>query len=393
MIRHLFSGIILASFLLSCKTQTGLSNTEIQVGAEKVDEYLILLQNKRVGVVANHTSFIGNTHLIDSLIALNINVVKIFSPEHGFRGNEDAGASIADGKDVKTGLPIISLHGKHRKPSEEHLKGIDILVFDIQDVGVRFYTYISTMHYVMEAAAENDISVVVLDRPNPNGDYVAGPVLNMKFQSFVGMHPIPVVHGMTVGELAQMINTERWLKDSIECTLHIIACNNYSHKNSYKLPIKPSPNLPNQNSVRLYPSLCFFEPTQVSVGRGTFFPFQVAGFPDNDSTLFSFTPQSIPGMSAYPKHENIRCYGTDFRGLDSIPKFTITYLVDFYQKYPDKKQFFMQEPFFNLLAGNDVLVTQLKNGNSADEIEKSWNSDLGEFKQKRKKYLLYPDFE
>lgn len=386
--------LVLFSFvLLGCKAQTSVKTPPIKTGAEDVSSYFTLLKGAKVGVVANHTSFIKKTHLVDSLLSLNVDVVKIFSPEHGFRGNQDAGENIADGKDVKTGLPIISLHGKHRKPSEDHLEGIEILVFDIQDVGVRFYTYISTMHYVMEAAAENNIQVIVFDRPNPNGDYVAGPVLDLKFQSFVGMHPIPVVHGMTVGELALMINKEGWLKDRVVCDLRVISCENYTHNTSYKLPVKPSPNLPNQKSVRLYPSLCLFEPTQVSIGRGTYFPFQVAGFPENDSALFSFIPVSIPGMSTKPKHENKICFGTDFRLLDSIPPFTISYLVDYYKNYPQKATFFTYTSFFNLLVGNDTLIRQLESGISAVEIENSWLEDLKHFKTIRKKYLLYPDFE
>lgn len=393
MYRNFLTLIVTLLTLICCVDKSTSQLQPLRTGAQNSSAYLPQLKGKRVGVVANHTSVIGNTHLVDSLLLLQTNVVAIFSPEHGFRGNKDAGAHIENGKDIRTGLPIFSLHGNTKKPSKESLDGIDVLVFDIQDVGVRFYTYISTLHYVMEAAAENNIKVIVLDRPNPNGDYIAGPVLDTEYKSFVGMHPIPIVYGMTMGELAQMINQEKWLKDEIICDLTVVTCSNYTHNTRYELPVKPSPNLPNYRSVRLYPSLCLFEPTQVSIGRGTHFPFQVAGFPENDTSLFKFTPISIPGMSVYPKHEGVPCYGIDLRELDSIPPFTILFLVEYFKKYPNNDAFFTSESFFNLLAGNDVLIQQLKSGLSAKEIEASWQLDLLNFKAQRKKYLLYPDFE
>ncbi len=362
----------------------------IIMGAAQTSEYLPLLKGKKVGIVANQSSLIGKTHLVDSIISLDISVQKIFSPEHGFRGNQDAGALVKDGKDLKTGLPILSLHGKHRKPAPEHLKGIDVMVFDIQDVGVRFYTYISTMHYVMEACAEANIPVVILDRPNPNGDYVAGPILDTTYQSFVGMHPIPVVHGMTVGELAQMINAEGWLANSISCDLTVIPCKNYTHQTPYSLPIKPSPNLPNDQSIRLYPSLCFFEPTQVSIGRGTYFPFQVIGFPGNTDGTFTFTPKSIKGMSSSPKHQDVACRGLNLQEISPVPTFTLEYLVDAFRAYPNPNEFFTNERFFDLLAGTNTVRLQLIDGKSAEEIEASWQIELDIFKEKRIKYLLYP---
>lgn len=360
------------------------------VGAEQLDIYLPLLKDKKVGVVANHTSMIKNVHLVDSLLNLKVNIKKVFSPEHGFRGNADAGEKVNSNIDAKTKLPIISLYGKNKKPYPEQLKGLDVVLFDIQDVGARFYTYISTMHYVMEACAENNIQFVVLDRPNPNGNYVDGPILEKDFKSFVGMHQVPIVHGMTVGEYAQMINNEDWLANGIKCDLQVVKMNNYSHKTDYELPIKPSPNLPNMQAIYLYSSLCLFEGTPISVGRGTEKPFQLIGHPKLKSD-FSFIPQPTQGAKD-PLLKGEICYGLDLsevklqrNGLD------LSYLIKFYNEYPDKEHFF--EKFFNTLAGNSTLQEQIKQGKTEQEIKQTWQKGLQEFKTVRKKYLLYEDFE
>ncbi len=373
-------------------------NETIKVAAERTEQYLHLLAGKKIAIVANQTSTIGNTHLVDSLVSLKIDVKKVFAPEHGFRGEAGAGEHIKDGNDVKTGLPIVSLYGKNKKPSAEMLKGINIIVFDIQDVGARFYTYISTMHYVMEAAAENNIEVIILDRPNPNGFYIDGPVLKMEYQSFVGMHPIPVVHGCTVGELAQMINGEGWLKDKKKCALTVIPCENYSHNDLYNLPIHPSPNLPNMSAVYLYPSLCWFEGTTVSVGRGTETPFQIIGYPSNTTGKYEFTPKDIAGVASDPPHENKKCMG---HNLNEFGEFYITsskelyleWLFGLYEKCDDKSKFFTNEKFFDQLAGTDKVRKQLMAGTTASDMRKSWVSDISAYKLIRKKYLLYTDFE
>ncbi len=356
----------------------------IVLGAEQNDIYLPLLKNKKVGVVGNQSSMIVNTHLVDSLLSSGINIVNVFSPEHGFRGTADAGAIIEDGIDSKTGLPIISLYGNNKKPRKEQLKGIDILVFDIQDVGVRFYTYISTLHYVMEAASENNITVIVLDRPNPNGHYIDGPILDTAFQSFVGMHTIPVVHGMTIGEYAKMINGENWI--ATKCELIVIEMENYTHNTYYDLPIKPSPNLPNARAVNLYPSLCLFEGTTISIGRGTNYPFQHFGAAYLKSN-YSFIPKSGEG-SKYPKHENIECFGTDLRFQDNyLTTINLNWIIETYKQCSEKEKFFNN--FFNTLAGNDKLKKQIIAGKTAREIKASWQEGLEEFKKIRKKYLIY----
>lgn len=368
------------------------------VGAEKYDDYFHLLANKKVAVVANQTSVVhGNQHLVDALVDKGIKVVQVFSPEHGFRGVASAGEKVADGKDSKTGLPIISLYGKNKKPSAQMLANIDVVLFDIQDVGARFYTYISTMSLVMEACAENNKTMIVLDRPNPNGHYVDGPVLEPAYSSFVGMHPVPVVHGMTVGEYALMVNYENWLKDSVRCNLKVIVMDNYSHKSVYALPIAPSPNLPNPQSIRLYPSLCFFEATPVSVGRGTDLPFQQIGAPWFKSTFqnYSFVPKPNPGAK-HPKFENKTCYGIALGGFaDSYlihhNKLYLFWLIEAYNNAPDKDKFFTS--FFEKLAGTGKLRKQIEAGMNEKEIRASWQKDINEFKQIRKKYLLYPDFE
>jgi uncharacterized protein YbbC (DUF1343 family) len=363
----------------------------ISPGAWQTEEYLPLLANKSVALVVNQSSTIHSTHLVDSLLVRGINIKAIFSPEHGFRGDADAGEKIDNSIDETTGIPIISLYGKHRKPSSADLAGIDIVVFDIQDVGVRFYTFISTMHYVMEACAENNKPLLILDRPNPNGYYVGGPVLAPEYQSFVGMHPIPVVYGLTMGELALMINGEGWLA-SEKCRLTIIKNKHYRHTDGYNLPVKPSPNLPNDRSIELYPSLCLFEPTVISIGRGTTYPFQVIGYPDSTYGNFSFTPKSIEGMSKYPKYENRVCYGEDLRQGDST-RFTLRYLLSYYNKFGGGESFFTSASFFDKLAGSDTLRKQMLAGKALKEIEDSWTKDLAKYKLMRQKYLLYEDFE
>lgn len=369
----------------------------VQTGAERVDDYIWLLQGRKVAVCGNQTSMVGNVHLVDTLLKRGINVVKIFCPEHGFRGNAEAGAHIASGTDPKTGLPIVSLYGKNKKPTPEQLQNIDYVLFDLQDVGCRFYTYISTLHYVMEAAAENNVEVIVLDRPNPNGYFVDGPVLDPKYKSFVGMHPVPVVYGMTIGEYARMINGEGWLAGGIHCNLAVVTLRHYTHNTRYALPVPPSPNLPNAESIYLYPSLCLFEGTNISVGRGTTLPFQIYGAPMMKGGDYTFTPAPIRGVSENPPHNGKACRGyylKDFATthLDSTNSFNLQYLMTAYQQYADKEHFFTNTNFFDKLAGNDRLRKQIISGVSEEEIRQSWQEDLENFKSIRKKYLLYPEY-
>jgi len=368
-------------------------NTSPTPAAERLELYLPGLKNKRVGLVVNQTSRIQSAHLVDVLQKYDMNIVRIFAPEHGFRGTADAGEHLKDGIDKKSGLPVVSLYGKQKKPRPEMLQDLDIIIFDIQDVGVRYYTYISSMHYVMEAAAENDKSILILDRPNPNGDYIDGPVLDPEFRSFVGMHPIPLVHGLTVGELARMIVGEHWIKHADKLDLSVIPIKDYNHQSSYELPIKPSPNLPNPLSIRLYPSLGLFEGTVVSVGRGTKSPFQVLGLPQElqnrgTEAQFHFTPIARPGAQ-WPPYQNQTCTGIDLRN-DSPSRFTLRYLDYFQQRYIGKKPFF--NPFFDKLAGTDQLRKKLEQGWSETSIRRSWQEDLGQYLKLRKQYLLYPDF-
>ncbi len=366
---------------------------DIVTGAGQPEKYLPLIQNKRVGLIVNHTSVVSNIHLVDFLLSKGVKIEKIFAPEHGFRGNFSAGDEINDEIDQKTGIPVISLYGKTTKPTPAQIGNLDVLIFDIQDVGCRFYTYISTLHLVIEACAENNKHLIVLDRPDPNGDYVAGPVLKPGFESFVGMDPIPVVHGCTVGELAKMIDGEKWHKAGKKCDLKVITVKNYSHSNKYVLPVQPSPNLPNDLSVRLYPSLCFFEATSVSVGRGTDFPFQVIGGLNKNLGDFQFTPRNIPGVAVKPVNEGKVCYGIDLRHLKELPRFTLKYFIDFYKKYENKSEFLTRVEWFNTLAGNDELLSMIRDGKSEQQIFKSFEPDLEKYKVIRKKYLLYPDFE
>jgi uncharacterized protein YbbC (DUF1343 family) len=371
------------------------TQNEVKTGAERTPDYLSKIQDKSLAIVANQTSYIGQTHLVDSLVALGMQIEKVFAPEHGFRGEADAGEHVANAKDVKTGLPLISLYGKNKKPNEAQLAGVDIVLFDIQDVGVRYYTYISTLHYVMEACAEQNVKVIVLDRPNPNGHFIDGPVLDPKFKSFVGMHQVPLVHGMTIGEFAQMINGQGWLKDQVKCDLEVIQCEGYDHKKLYQLPIKPSPNLPNMSSVYLYPSLGLFEGTVVSVGRGTDIPFQIIGMPKSNIGDFEFTPVPKPGAK-YPKHKGEKCVGYNLQEFgNSDMKFYsglyLNWLVSLYEKSENKETFFLKNGFFNLLAGNDELRAQIESGKSAKEISDSWTSGLDDFRKIRAQYLIYED--
>ena len=378
--------LFISTFLFCC--QPNQTNNDVITGAAQVDYYLPLLVGKNIALVANQTSVVLQVHLVDTLLSRGINISKVFAPEHGFRGEADAGASIDNIIDTKTGLPIFSLYGKNKKPSKEFLEDVDMVVFDIQDVGARFYTYISTLHYVMEACAENSIPVLVLDRPNPNAHYVDGPVLDTAFKSFVGMHPIPIVHGMTLAEYAQMINGEYWLKDSVQCELYWQGMKNYNHQKSYDLPIKPSPNLPNSQSIALYPSLCLFEGTDVSIGRGTSQQFQVIGSPKLDSCFYSFTPISGQGAK-YPKHENKDCYGWDLRDIEVQNKVDLEYLIEAHRQYKPKGIRFFNS-FFDKLAGSSQLRIQIESGWTSDQIKETWKDGLDAFKKKRQLYLIYP---
>jgi uncharacterized protein YbbC (DUF1343 family) len=359
----------------------------IKTGAEQLDLLLPKLQDKRVAFLVNHTAVIGRTHLVDSLQKRGVDIKKILSPEHGFRGNADAGETVTDGVDTKTGLPVISLYGNNKKPTAEQLSDVDIVVFDIQDVGVRFFTYISSLHYLMEACAEQNKKLIVLDRPNPNGSYVDGPLLDPALKSFVGMHPIPIVHGLTVGELAQMINGEGWLEGKRKCELEIIKLKNYTHQTPYTLPIKPSPNLPNQQSVLLYPSTCLFEGTALSVGRGTQHPFEWIGHPDLKNQPFQFTPISIEGMAKKPPHENEVCFGIDLSTEKTGKEISLKYLIQFYNQFADKEEFFI--PYFDKLVGTKQLKEQIKKGMTERQIKATWKKELDSYRNLRKRYLIY----
>ena len=360
-------------------------------GASQIELYQDIIRGKAVAIVANQTSMVGQAHLVDLLYSIGINIKVIFSPEHGFRDLADAGEKVENGKDQNTGIPLISLYGSHLKPTAADLKGIDVVIFDIQDVGARFYTYISTLHYILESCAENHIKCLVLDRPNPNGFYFDGNILDTAYSSFVGMHPVPVVHGMTVGEYAMMVNGEGWLKEGVKCDLAVIKCRNWDHRTLYTLPVKPSPNLPNQTSVYLYPSICFFEGTSLSLGRGTSFPFQVFGSPLLPDRGFSFTPQSVPGAKN-PPLLGIKCFGTDLRNaikLKMVPKerLNIEWLINAYNDFPEKDKFFTK--YFELLAGGPSLREQIQKGMTAEQIRATWKEGLEKFSKIREKYLLY----
>lgn len=374
------------------------AQAQIRTGAMCMERYLPLLEDKRVAVCANQTSMVENSHLVDTLLSLNVRLKKIFCPEHGFRGKAEAGAHIASSVDKKSGLPIISLYGKNRKPLANQINDLDVILFDLQDVGCRFYTYISTLHYVMEAAAENNVQVVVLDRPNPNGYFVDGPVLDTTFRSFVGMHPVPVVYGLTIGEYAQMINGEGWLNADNKCDLVVIRLENYTHTMRYNLPVAPSPNLSNAEAIYLYPSLCFFEGTAISVGRGTAAPFQIFGAPELNAGDFYFTPTPITGVSENPPCKNQQCRGYNLyeAAHDRLYKnnsVNIDYLITAYNNYANRTQFFTNSSFFDKLAGTSQLRKDIIAGKSADEIRASWQQGINEYKKVRSQYLLYTDFE
>lgn len=384
------SSFLTIIFLLSFQLFT-FGNSSVKVGADNLGAILAKAHGKRIALVVNQTSRLSDgTFLVDALIANKLDIRKVFAPEHGFRGNADAGEKIQDGKDAKTGLELISLYGKNYKPSAEQLRDVDMVIYDIQDVGARFYTYISTLHYVMEACAQQGIQLLVLDRPNPN-DVVDGPVLDLNFRSFVGMHPIPVLYGMTVGELALMINGEGWLENKIKCKLDVLPVSGWKHGEVYSLPVKPSPNLPNDQSIRLYPSLCFFEATQVSVGRGTAFPFQVVGYPDQRFGKFAFTPQALPGSDKNPLQKDKRCYGVDLRTKNESVGINLEWLIQFYKMSKLGASFFSSPSFMDKLAGSDVLRKQILEGKNAGQIRKSWQPALDKFQLTRKKYLLYEE--
>ncbi|HEY1008124.1 MAG TPA: DUF1343 domain-containing protein [Sphingobacteriaceae bacterium] len=376
-------------------------NSKIRTGADQTEKYLPLLKGKRVGMVVNPTSIIGTQTSVDSLRSLGVNIVKIFGPEHGFRGEASAGIKVDNSVDAKTGIPVISLYGKHHKPTKEDLENVDVMIFDIQDVGVRFYTYINTLQRVMEACADNNKEVLILDRPNPNGFYVDGPILDPSLKSGIGINPIPIVHGLTVGEYAQMLNGEGWLENKAQCKITIIKVEGYTHDMSYDLPVKPSPNLNTQQSILLYPTLCLFEGTIISQGRGTMFPFTVLGNPDlKGKYSFSFTPKSIKGMAETPLHQDKACYGLDLRKYNTnkfrkTGQINLSWLIELYQAYPYKEKFFdfkqsNQIGNFDKLAGTKTLREQIIAGKTEAEIRQSWEPGLSQYKLMRKKYLLYP---
>ena len=383
---------IVLSLILTFLSLGLYSQNKVIVGAERFEEYLSLVKNKKVGILANQTSVVRNEngdliHLLDTLLSLDVDVIKIFSPEHGFRGNVEAGGYVNNSVDSKTNLPIISLYGKNKKPTKEQIKDCEVILFDLQDVGCRFYTYISTLHYVMEACAENNCRLIVLDRPNPN-DYIDGPVLEAKFQSFVGMHRVPVLHAMTIGEYAKMINGEGWLKNSIQCDLQVIEIFGWEHdmKEVYQLFVAPSPNLQTPKAIELYPSLCFFEGTKVSVGRGTDTPFEIIGYPDYYDKTFSFTPRAIKGVSDNPMYKDKKCYGMKDLKVQK-KELDLSFLIKMYKTANKKEDFF--NSFFDKLAGTDQLRKQIEKGLSQEEIKLSWQKDIEKFKKIRQKYLLY----
>ncbi|MBL7933448.1 MAG: DUF1343 domain-containing protein [Bacteroidia bacterium] len=384
---------LLNKFLLSQSPLTVKAYSTVISGDQQINQYLPLLKNKRVAIITNVTGMIGNTSLVDTLVKLKVNVKRIFGPEHGFRSDSDAGETVKNNKDAKTGIPVISLYGSNKKPTKEQLKDIDIVLYDIQDIGARFYTYISTMSYAMEACAENNKEFIVLDRPNPNGFYFDGPILEDKYKSFLGLHPVPMVYGMTCGEYAQMVNGEGWLKDKIKCRLTVIALKNYDRNCSYEIPVRPSPNIPNITAVLLYPGLALFEGTMMSLGRGTNYPFQVVGHPKYPDTSFSFIPKPSR-LNKEPKYFNQRCYGIDLRNDPFVQnhtrKINLDWLKSVYYRM-EKYDFF--EANFNYHSGNALLQEQIKNRVSEAEIRESWKPGLDRFREIRKKYLLYPDFK
>ena len=373
------------------------ATAQVKNGADRLEELFPLLENKRISLVVNQTSLVQNVHLLDTLYNKGVHITQVFAPEHGFRGDADAGEFIKNGKDYRTQVPIISLYGKNKKPQPSQLQQTDIMIFDIQDVGARFYTYISTMFYVMQACAENNKELIILDRPNPC-DYIDGPVLDMKYKSFVGMLPIPILHGCTIGELAQMINGEGWLGNNLQCPLKVITIEDWKHGQPYSLPVKPSPNLPNDHAISLYPSLCPFEGTSVSVGRGTDFPFQIIGSPTTKNLKFRFMPHPMKGSDKHPLHQDTYCYGLNLSSEKNIPKgFSLQYVIQFYNYFQNltkhaEKEFFTRPHWFDLLMGtNQVRLDILKN-KTEEQIRSAWQKKLNQYKEIRKKYLLYEDY-
>lgn len=373
------------------------ATAQVKNGADRLEELFPLLENKRISLVVNQTSLVQNVHFLDTLYNKGVHITQVFAPEHGFRGDADAGEFIKNGKDYRTQVPIISLYGKNKKPQPAQLQQTDIVIFDIQDVGARFYTYISTMFYVMQACAENNKELIILDRPNPC-DYIDGPVLDMKYKSFVGMLPIPVLHGCTIGELAQMINGEGWLGNNLQCPLKVITIEDWKHGQPYSLPVKPSPNLPNDQAIALYPSLCPFEGTSVSVGRGTDFPFQIIGSTTTKNLKFRFMPHSMKGSDKHPLHQDTYCYGLNLSSEKNIPKgFSLQYVIQFYNYFQNltkhaEKEFFTRPHWFDLLMGtNQVRLDILKN-KTEEQIRSAWQKKLNQYKEIRKKYLLYEDY-
>lgn len=373
------------------------ATAQVKNGADRLEELFPLLENKRISLVVNQTSLVQNVHLLDTLYNKGVHITQVFAPEHGFRGDADAGEFIKNGKDYRTQVPIISLYGKNKKPQPSQLQQTDIMIFDIQDVGARFYTYISTMFYVMQACAENNKELIILDRPNPC-DYVDGPVLDMKYKSFVGILPIPILHGCTIGELAQMINGEGWLGNNLQCPLKVITIEDWKHGQPYSLPVKPSPNLPNDQAIALYPSLCPFEGTSVSVGRGTDFPFQIIGSPTTKNLKFRFMPHPMKGSDKHPLHQDTYCYGLNLSSEKNIPKgFSLQYVIQFYNYFQNltkhaEKEFFTRPHWFDLLMGtNQVRLDILKN-KTEEQIRSAWQKKLNQYKEIRKKYLLYEDY-
>jgi uncharacterized protein YbbC (DUF1343 family) len=385
------------SIFKSFKVNAEEGKGNIITGADQIGLYIDYLKGKNIGMVINQTSVIGKnlTLSVDSLLKLGVTIKKIFGPEHGFRGNASNGAEVNNSADQKTGLPVISLYGnKHYKPTADDLKGIDLVIFDIQDVGARFYTYLSTLHYVMEACAENSIELMILDRPNPNGYYVDGPVLDTAYRSFIGLNPIPIAHGLTIAEYAQMLNGEGWLKNHVQCKLKIVKVANYTHNSTYELPVNPSPNLNTNKSILLYPSVCLFEGTALSLGRGTMFPFLQIGHPElKEKYNYSFKPVSIPGMSEDPPQKDKLCYGLNLKdyntnNIRASGKINLSWLIELYKAFPDKEHFF--NAYFTKLVGNEELRKQIETGKSEGEIRASWEPALSNYKTIRKKYLLYP---
>lgn len=373
------------------------ATAQVKNGADRLEELFPLLENKRISLVVNQTSLVQNVHLLDTLYNKGVHITQVFAPEHGFRGDADAGEFIKNGKDYRTQVPIISLYGKNKKPQPAQLQQTDIVIFDIQDVGARFYTYISTMFYVMQACAENNKELIILDRPNPC-DYIDGPVLDMKYKSFVGMLPIPVLHGCTIGELAQMINGEGWLGNNLQCPLKVITIEDWKHGQPYSLPVKPSPNLPNDQAIALYPSLCPFEGTSISVGRGTDFPFQIIGSPTTKNLKFRFMPHPMKGSDKHPLHQDTYCYGLNLSSEKNIPKgFSLQYVIQFYNYFQNltkhaEKEFFTRPHWFDLLMGTNQVRLDILKDKSEEQIRSAWQKKLNQYKEIRKKYLLYEDY-